>query len=115
MLKRRYKRRYIGIICEPTARKPDHRAIYQLILKRNSELFGYVLNQISYIKLAKNNHTRLTIISCRTESLDQVLVTLAFLHPSLIVVDVSGSINKLKLRGVAQVASLPSQENLVEL
>jgi RNase P/RNase MRP subunit POP5 len=115
MLKRRYKRRYIGIICEPSLRKPDHRALYQLILERNSELFGYVFNQVSYIKLAKNNHTCLTIISCRTESLDQVLVTLAFLHPSLIVVDVSGSIKKLKLRGVAQAASLPSQENPVEL
>jgi RNase P/RNase MRP subunit POP5 len=114
MLKRRYKRRYIGIVCEPKVRKPDHRAIYQLVLDRNSELFGYVFNQVSYIKLAKNNHTCLTIISCRTESLDQVLVTLAFLHPSLIVLDVSGSINKLKLRGAAQVASLPSQENPVE-
>jgi RNase P/RNase MRP subunit POP5 len=114
MLKRRYKRRYIGIVCEPKVRKPDHRAIYQLVLNRNSELFGYVFNQVSYIKLAKNNHTCLTIISCRTESLDQVLVTLAFLHPSLIVLDVSGSINKLKLRGAAQVASLPSQENPVE-
>jgi len=30
-------------------------------------------------------------------------------------VDVSGNINKLKFRGVAQVASLPSQENLVKL
>jgi len=37
------------------------------------------------------------------------------LHPSLIVVDVSGNINKLKYRGVAQVASLPSQENPVKL
>jgi RNase P/RNase MRP subunit POP5 len=105
MLNRRYKRRYIGIYCGSLL-NPNHRSIFQSILDRNSELFGYVSSQVSYIKLAKKEHNHLIIISCRTENLDEILVSLSFLQPGLIVVDVSGSIHKLKNRWATQYASL---------
>jgi RNase P/RNase MRP subunit POP5 len=105
MLNRRYKRRYIGIYCG-TSSNPNHRLIFQSILNRNTELFGSVSSQLSYIKLAKKEHNRVIIISCRTESLDEMLVSLSFHQPALIVVDVSGSINKLKKRWMTQFASL---------
>ena len=105
MLNRRYKRRYIGIYYGPLASNRDNRSIFQSIMDRNSELFGYIFNHISYIKLAKKEHSRLMVISCRTESLDQVLISLAFLKPAVIVVDISGSIRKLKARWAIQYAS----------
>ena len=111
MLNRRYKRRYIGIYCGPLVSNRNYRSIFQSVLDRNSELFGYIFNQISYIKLAKKEHSHLIVISCRTESLDQVLITLTFLQPALIVVDVSGSIRKLKARWATQYASLLGAEN----
>jgi RNase P/RNase MRP subunit POP5 len=105
MLNRRYKRRYIGIYCG-TLSSPNHRSIFQSILNRNSELFGCVSSQLSYIKLAKKEHCHLMIISCRTESLDEMLVSLSFHQPALIVVDISGSIHRLKKRWATQFASL---------
>jgi RNase P/RNase MRP subunit POP5 len=105
MLNRKYKRRYIGIYCG-TLSNPDHRSIFQSILNRNSELFGCVSSQLSYIKLAKTEHDHLIIIGCRTESLDEMLVSLSFHQPALIVVDVSGSIHKLKKRWATKFASL---------
>jgi RNase P/RNase MRP subunit POP5 len=105
MLNRRYKRRYIGIYCG-TLSNPNHKSIFQSILNRYSELFGCVTSQLSYIKLAKKEHSHLIIISCRTENLDEILISLSFLQPALIVVDVSGSIHKLKNRWATQYASL---------
>jgi RNase P/RNase MRP subunit POP5 len=102
MLNRRYKRRHIGIYCGPLVSNSDRRSIFQSLLDRNSELFGYVFNQISYIKLAKKDHSNLMIISCRTESLDLILISLTFLQPAVNVVDVSGSIHKLKTRWATQ-------------
>jgi RNase P/RNase MRP subunit POP5 len=111
MLKRRYKRRYIGIICRLSVADIDRRALFKLILERNSELFGHVFNEISNVKLARQDYSRLTIISCRTESLDELLVSLTFMEPALLVVDVSGSINKLKKRWASEFSSLPLWEN----
>lgn len=105
MLNRRYKRRYIGIYCG-TLSNPSHKSIFQSILNRNSELFGCVSSRLSYIKLARKVYSHVIIISCRTESLDEMLVSLSFHHPALIVVDVSGSIHKLKKRWATQFASL---------
>jgi RNase P/RNase MRP subunit POP5 len=111
MLNRRYKRRYIGIYCGSLLSNRDQRSIFQLVLDRHSELFGHIFNQTSYIKLTKKEHSHLIIISCRTESLDQVLISLTFLRPAVIVVDVSGSIRKLKARWAIQYASLLETEN----
>jgi RNase P/RNase MRP subunit POP5 len=105
MLKRRYKRRYIGIVHQPQAADLDKNDLLSLIHKRNSELFGYVFNEVSIVKLVKQDQSGLTIISCRAKSLDQVLVSLTFMDPSLLVVDVSGSINKLKKRWTRELAS----------
>jgi RNase P/RNase MRP subunit POP5 len=111
MLNRRYKRRYIGIYRGWMSSNRDQRSIFQSVLDRNSELFGYIFNQTSYIKLTKKEHSHLIVISCRTESLDQVLISLTFLRPAVIVVDVSGSIRKLKTRWAIQYASLLETKN----
>ena len=111
MLKRRYKRRYIGIICRLAVADLDRRSLFKLILERNSELFGHVFNEISNVKLARQEYSRLTIISCRTESLDELLVSLTFMKPALLVVDVSGSIKKLKKRWASEFSSLPLWQN----
>ena len=111
MLKRRYKRRYIGIICRLTVADLDRRALFKLLLDRNSELFGHVFNEVSKVKLTRQDHRRLTIISCRTESLGQLLVSLTFIEPALLVVDVSGSIKKLKKRWASEFSSLPLWQN----
>ena len=106
MLKRRYKRRYIGLVHQPQAADLDKGDLFSLIQERNSELFGYVSYEVSNLKLVKQDQSGgLTIISCRAKSLDQVLVSLTFMDPSLLVVDVSGSINKLKKRWTHELAS----------
>jgi RNase P/RNase MRP subunit POP5 len=105
MLKRRYKRRYIGIVHQPHAADLDKSDLFSLIQERTSELFGYVFNEVSNLKLVKQDQSGLTIISCRAKSLDQLLVSLTFMDPSLLVVDVSGSINKLKKRWTHELAS----------
>ena len=111
MLKRRYKRRYIGIICRLTVADLDRRALFKLVVERNSELFGHVFNEISNVKLARQEYSRLTIISCRTQSLDHLLISLTFMEPALLVIDVSGSINKLKKRWASEFSSFPLWEN----
>jgi RNase P/RNase MRP subunit POP5 len=111
MLKRRYKRRYIGIVHQVQAADLDKSELFSLIQERNSELFGYVFNEVSYLKLVKQDRSGLTIISCRSKSLDQVLVSLTFMDPPLLVVDVSGSINKLEKRWTHELASSRPLEN----
>jgi RNase P/RNase MRP subunit POP5 len=111
MLKRRYKRRYIGIVSQELVADPDWRALFRLVQERNSELFGYVFNELAKVKLVSQEQGGLTIISCRANSLDQLLVSLTFMDPPLLIIDVSGSINKLKKRCTLELASLYYGDN----
>lgn len=107
MLRRRYKRRYLAIIYK-TLEYPFHqREIFNFIINRNSELFGHIFNEISYIRLIKQNHDNLMIISCKAEMIDQVLTSITLATPPLVVIDISGSIKKLIRRVSNKVSFVP--------
>ncbi|MDQ3838072.1 MAG: hypothetical protein M3297_02265 [Thermoproteota archaeon] len=110
MLKRRYKRRYIGTVLQTVVADLDWKALFRLVLARNSELFGHIFNELSKVKLVSHEKNGLAIISCGAKSLDLLLVSLTFMDPPLLIIDVSGSINKLKKRCTLELASIYNGE-----
>jgi RNase P/RNase MRP subunit POP5 len=107
MLRKRYKRRYLAIIYKTLDCRFDQRVMFNLIIKRNSELFGHIFTQISYIRLIKQDHDNLMIISCKAETIDQVLISITLATPSLVVIDISGSIRKLIRRVSNKLSFVP--------
>lgn len=92
MLNRRSKRRYVCILHQGEANFSVN-----AIKKRYCELFGSIGTEKAAIRLVRSNYNR-TIISCRLEQVNNVLVAITFTCPSLLVLDVSGSIKRLQLR-----------------
>jgi RNase P/RNase MRP subunit POP5 len=92
MLNRRSKRRYVCILHEGEANFSVN-----AIKKRYCELFGSIGTEKAAIRLVRSNANR-AIIKCRLDQLDNVLVAITFTCPSMLVLDVSGSIKRLQLR-----------------
>lgn len=95
VLNRRAKRRYLSIM--HTA--PANEAV-NTIIKRCSDLFGSVATENAAIRLIKseNNNNSITIIKCRLNQLENVLVAIALSDPPIVTLDMSGSIKQLKRR-----------------
>jgi RNase P/RNase MRP subunit POP5 len=92
MLKRRSKRRYISIFYEDVSTFSA-----KTIKKRYCDLFGSIGVEKAAIRMVRSNANR-AIIKCKLEQLDNVLVAITFTYPSLLVLDVSGSIKRIELR-----------------
>ena len=92
MLKRRAKRRYLSIL---HAEQADDAV--NAIAKRCSELFGSVGTEKAAIRLVKSEGST-TIIKCRLDQLDNVLVAIALADPPVVTMDMSGSIKRLQRR-----------------
>jgi RNase P/RNase MRP subunit POP5 len=66
------------------------------ITKRCSELFGSIAAEKAGIRLVKSNNT--TIIKCKLDKLDNVLVAIALADPPAATLDMSGSMKQLQRR-----------------
>ncbi|MGI0048074.1 MAG: hypothetical protein ACREAW_00900 [Nitrososphaera sp.] len=91
MLRRRAKRRYVSII--HTGQAND---AVNAIAKRYLELFGSIAAEKAAIKLVKSNDA--TIIKCRLDQLDDVLIAVALTDPPMATLDMSGSVKQLQRR-----------------
>jgi RNase P/RNase MRP subunit POP5 len=92
MLKRRSKRRYVTIMHDGKANDSVN-----AIIKRFCELFGSIATEKAAIRLVRSNANQ-TIIKCRLEELDNVLVAITLTDPPAVTLDMSGSIKRLQHR-----------------
>ncbi len=92
MLKRRAKRRYRSIVHSGQAGDAVN-----AIAVRCSELFGSVATEKAAIRLVKTEDN-ITVMKCRLDQLDGVLVAIALTDPPVATLDMSGSMRQLKRR-----------------
>lgn len=69
------------------------------IMNRCSELFGSIATEKAAIRLVKSDN-KMTIIKCRLDQLDIVLVTIALTDQSMVTLSISGSIKRLQRKMV---------------
>jgi RNase P/RNase MRP subunit POP5 len=70
-----------------------------MILNRCSELFGSIATEKATIRLVKSDN-RGTIIKCRLDQLNIVLVSIALTDQSMVTLSISGSIKRLQRKMV---------------
>ena len=92
MLKRRSKRRYLSI---KHAGEPGDSV--NAIIKRFSELFGSIAAEKAAIRLVQQGANE-SIIKCRLEQLENVLVAITLIDPPVVTIAMSGSIRQLRRR-----------------
>jgi RNase P/RNase MRP subunit POP5 len=66
------------------------------ITKRCSELFGSIATENAAIRFVKSDD--MTVIKCRLDQLDDVLVAIALTDPPAVTLDMSGSMKQLQRR-----------------
>ena len=92
MLKRRSKRRYLSIMhageCSDSV---------NAITKRFSELFGTIAAEKAAIRLVQQGANE-SIIKCRLDELENVLVAITLVEPPVVTIAMSGSIRQLRRR-----------------
>jgi RNase P/RNase MRP subunit POP5 len=92
MLKRQHKRRYLSIL-----HAGDSTNSVSAITKRFSELFGTIAAEKAAIRLMQQG-TNESIIKCRLEQLQNVLVAVSLIDPPAVTIAMSGSIRQLRRR-----------------
>ena len=93
MLKRRSKRRYLSI--KHTGKSSDS---VNAIVKRCSELFGSIAAEKAAIRLVQQGENE-SIIKCRLEYIENVLVAITLIDPPAVTTGMSGTIKKLRSQG----------------
>jgi RNase P/RNase MRP subunit POP5 len=92
MLKRRSKRRYLSI--KHAGESGDS---VNAIIKRFSELFGSIATEKAAIRLMQQAENE-SIIKCRLEQIENVLVAITLMDPPIVTIGMSGSIKQLRRR-----------------
>jgi RNase P/RNase MRP subunit POP5 len=92
MLKRRSKRRYLCIV-----HSVESTDSFNAIKKRFSELFGSIAAGKAAIRQVQYEANE-SIISCRLEQLENVLVAITLTDPPVLTIDMSGTIRQLRRR-----------------
>jgi RNase P/RNase MRP subunit POP5 len=69
------------------------------IIRRCSDLFGSVATENAAIRLVKSESNDVTIIKCRLDQLENVLVAIALSDPPVVTIGMSGSLKQLRLAG----------------
>jgi RNase P/RNase MRP subunit POP5 len=92
MLKRRPKRRYLSI--RHAGESSDS---VNAIVKRFSELFGSIAAEKAAIRLVQKSRNE-SIIRCRLDQLENLLVAITLIDPPVVTIDISGSIKRLRRR-----------------
>jgi RNase P/RNase MRP subunit POP5 len=92
MLKRRSKRRYLSVI-----HAGESSNSVNVITKRFSELFGTIAAEKAAIRVVQQGVNE-SIIKCRLEQLENVLVAITLFDPPVVTIAMSGSIRQLRRR-----------------
>ncbi|MDQ3852617.1 MAG: hypothetical protein M3299_07270 [Thermoproteota archaeon] len=92
MLKRRSKRRYVSIM-----HAGEYSNSVNAITKRFSELFGTIAAEKAAIRVVQQGVNE-SIIKCRLEELENVLVAITLIDPPVVTIAMSGSIRQLRRR-----------------
>ena len=92
MLKRRSKRRYVSIMHAGGSSNSVN-----AITRRFSELFGTIAAEKAAIRLVQQGANE-SIIKCRLEQLENVLVAITLIDPPVVIIAMSGSIRQLRRR-----------------
>ena len=92
MLKRRSKRRYLCIMHASRSNKS-----VSAITMRCSELFGTIAAEKAAIRLVQEGANE-SIIKCRLDELENVLVAISLVDPPAVTIALSGSIRQLRKR-----------------
>jgi RNase P/RNase MRP subunit POP5 len=92
MLKRRSKRRYLSIMHAGESIKSVN-----AITRRFSELFGTIAVEKAAIRLVQQGANE-SIIKCRLDELENVLVAITLVEPPVVTIAMSGSIRQLRRR-----------------
>jgi RNase P/RNase MRP subunit POP5 len=92
MLKRRPKRRYLCIV-----HAGESSDSVNAIISRLSELFGSIARERAAIRLVQQGANE-SIINCRLEQLENVLVAITLADPPVVTIGMSGSIRQLRRR-----------------
>ena len=94
-LKRRYKRRYILVLCRSSSEE-----LLTITRSKAVNMFGHILAQKAFLRLIDKIGPDLHVIRCRSELLGEVLCALALLGTghSAVVLDVSGTLRSLRAR-----------------
>lgn len=92
MLKRRPKRRYLCIV-----HAGESTDSVNTIIRRFSELFGSIARERAAIRLVQRG-TNESIINCRLEQLEKVLVAITLTDPPVVTIGMSGSVRQLRRR-----------------
>lgn len=94
-LKRRYKRRYILVLCRSSPKELLSNTRCRVV-----NMFGYVTGHKASLKLMDKIEPDLHVIRCRSDFLEEVLSALTLLdtnHPA-VVLDLSGTLRSLRAR-----------------
>jgi RNase P/RNase MRP subunit POP5 len=102
MLKRRSKRRYLSIM-----HAGESSNSVNAITKRFSELFGTIAAEKAAIRVVQQGANE-SIIKCRLEQLQNVLVAITLIDPPAVTIAMSGSIRQLRRRRQQYSHSKPS-------
>ena len=96
-LKRRYKRRYILVLCRSSSEE-----LLSITRVKTVTMFGYVLTQKAHPKIIDKIGPDLHVIRCKSEFLEEILCALTLIgtEHSAVVLDVSGTLRSLKARFV---------------
>jgi RNase P/RNase MRP subunit POP5 len=92
MLKRRSKRRYLSIM-----HAGESGNSVNAITRRFSELFGTIAAEKASIRLVQQGANE-SIIKCRLDELENVLVAITLVEPPVVTIAMSGSIRQLRRR-----------------
>lgn len=92
MLKRRSKRRYLSIMHAGQSSNSVN-----AITRRFSELFGTIAAEKAAIRLVQQGANE-SIIKCRLEQIENVLVAITLIDPPVVTIAMSGSIRQLRRR-----------------
>lgn len=92
MLKRRSKQRYLSIM-----HTGESSNSVNAITKRFSELFGTIAAERAAIRLVHQGANE-SIIKCRLEQLENVLVAITLIDPPVVTIAMSGGIRQLRRR-----------------
>lgn len=95
MLKRYEKRRYVAML--PDDRNPNQDFLFKKIKKFATELFGTISIEQAFLKIINiKSDKNILVIKCNLEKLEMLLLTIALIHPPIVILGVHGSIKKLE-------------------
>ena len=94
-LKRKYKRRYIVVLCRSSSED-----LLSATRDKAINMFGHVITQKAALKIIGKIGPDLHVIRCRSEYLGEILCALTLIEArhSAVVLDISGTLRSLRGR-----------------